>query len=102
MELKSKIDQEIQIGLSSNRITFPVDVKGKIAIYEYRMDTRAGTGMLYVLPASDLPKGELPFLVIPASHIYGVFHIDGKAAIIEVNSMALDGEIKDWYIKSQS
>jgi hypothetical protein len=57
--------------------------------------------MLYILPKSELPKGKLPFLVILADYVYGVFYIDAQAAIIEVNSMALNSEIEDWYIKNQ-
>jgi hypothetical protein len=102
MELKPKIDKQIQIELLSNGIAFPVDKRGRIAIHEYRIDTKACVGMLYILPKSELPKGKLPFLVILADHVYGVFYIDGKAAIIEINTMVLDGEIEDWYIKNQS
>jgi hypothetical protein len=101
MELKPKIDKQIQMGLLSNGITFPVDERGRIVIHEYRVDTKGCAGMLYVQPKSELQKGKLPFLVILADHVYGVFYIDGKAAIIEVSSMALDGEIEDWYIKNQ-
>jgi hypothetical protein len=101
MELKPRIDKQIQIGLFSNEIRFPVDERGRIAIHEYRIDSKARAGMLYILPKSDLPKGELPFLVILADYVYGVFHIDGKVAIIEVSAMALDGEIEDWYSKNQ-
>jgi hypothetical protein len=100
MELKSRIDKEIQINLLSNGITFPVDANGKISIYEYRMDTTANAGMLYVIPKSELPKGALPFLIFPVDYVYGVFSFDGQAAIIEVSSMALDGEIEDCYIKN--
>jgi hypothetical protein len=92
-----KSNKEIQIELFFNGITFPLDAKGRIAIHEYRMDTKACAGMLYILPESELPKGELPFLVAPANYVYGVFSFDGQAAIIEVSSMALDGEIEDWY-----
>jgi hypothetical protein len=101
MELKPKIDKEIQIELFSHGITFPVDEKGRIAIHEYRIDKKACAGMLYILPKNNLPKGKLPFLVISANNVYGVFYIDGKAAIIEVSSMAFDGEIEDCYIKNQ-
>jgi hypothetical protein len=90
MELKPYIDKEIQIELMSNGITLPVDSSGKIAIHEFQIDTQAGAGMLYVLPRSILPDGALPFLVVRADWVYGVFHFEGKAAMIEVSTMALD------------
>ena len=95
MELEPNIDKDIQTELLSNRITFPIDSQGKIAIHEFRIDTKAKAGMLYILPASQLPRGELPFLVAPADYVYGIFSFEGKAAIIEVSIMALDGEIED-------
>jgi hypothetical protein len=101
MELKPDIDRQIQIELCANGITFPVDAKGRIAIHEYRMDTKAGAGMLYILPDSKLPNGKLRFLVAPANYVYGVFYFDKQAAIVEVSSMALDGEIEDWYINNR-
>jgi hypothetical protein len=101
MELIPKIDKQIQIGLFSNGIAFPVDERGRITIHKYRIDTKACAGMLYILPKSELPKGKLPFLVILADYVYGVFYIDGKAAIIEISSMALDGDIEGWHVKNQ-
>jgi hypothetical protein len=99
MELKHEIDEQIQIELTSNGIAFPINEKGRIVIHEIRMDTQAGIGMLYIIPKSNLPKGKLPFIVILAQYIYGVFYIDGQAAMIEAGSMAINGEIEDWYIK---
>jgi hypothetical protein len=101
MELKHEIDEQIQIELISNGIAFPIDEKGRIAIHEFRMDTQAGIGMLYIIPKSNLPFGKLPFIVIFAQYIYGVFYIDGQAAIIEAGVMAINGEIEDWYIKNR-
>jgi hypothetical protein len=101
MELKPEIDEQIQIELISNGIVFPIDEKGRIAIHEFRMDTQAGIGMLYIIPRNNLPKGKLPFIVIFAPYIDGVFYIDGQAAIIEAGSMALNGEIEDWYLKNR-
>jgi hypothetical protein len=99
MELKPEIDKQIQIELISNGIAFPIDEKGHISIHEFRVDAQAHIGMLYIIPKSNLPKGKLPFIVILAQYIYGVFYIDGQAAIIEAGSMAINGEIEDWYIK---
>jgi hypothetical protein len=101
MELKPEIDEQIQIELISNGIAFPIDEKGHIAIHEFRMDTQANIGMLYIIPNSSLPFGKLPFIVIFAQYIYGVFYIDGQAAIIEAESIALNGEIEDWYLKNR-
>jgi hypothetical protein len=101
IELKPEIDEQIQIGLLSNGITFPIDKRGRIVIHEYRIDTKACAGILYILPKSELLKGKLPFLVILADYVYGIFYIDAQAAIIEVSSMALNGEIEDWYITNQ-
>ncbi|WP_299411413.1 hypothetical protein [Acaryochloris sp. IP29b_bin.148] len=101
MELKSQIDKTIQINLMSYGITFPIDNKGKILIHEFWIDTQANAGMLYIQPKNKLPKGALPFLVGCADFVYGVFHFEGKAAIIEVSTMALDGEIKDFYLSNQ-
>jgi hypothetical protein len=101
MELKPNVDSDIQRELFSNRIAFPVDDKGKIAIHEFRMDAQAGAGMLYILPENNLPKGTLPFLAGLAEGVYGVFHFEGKAAIIEVSTGALDGEIEDWHLKNR-
>jgi hypothetical protein len=101
MELKPEIDEEIQIELISNGIAFPIYEKGHIAIHEFRMDTQAGIGMLYIIPKSNLPKGKLPFIAGIAQYIYGVFYIDGQAAIIEAGKMALNGEIEDWYLKNR-
>jgi hypothetical protein len=99
MELKPEIDKQIQIELISHGIAFPVDEKGRIAIHEFRMDTQAGIGMLYIMPKSNLPFGKLPFIVIFAQYI--VFYIDSQAAIIEAGSMALNGEIEDWYLENR-
>ncbi|WP_299415061.1 hypothetical protein [Acaryochloris sp. IP29b_bin.148] len=101
MKLKSDIDKDIQLGLIAHGITFPIDDTGKIAIHEFRIDTQARIGMLYILPKTKLPDGALPFLVIPAQYLYGVFHFERQAAIIEIGTMALDGEIEDWYIKNK-
>jgi hypothetical protein len=101
MELKPEIDEQIQIELISHGITFPIDEKGGIAIHEFRIDKQANIGMLYIIPKGNLPFGKLPFIVILAQYIYGVFYIDGQAAIIEAGSMAINGEIEDWYIKFQ-
>lgn len=101
MQLKSDIDKDIQLGLIAHGITFPIDGTGKIAIHEFRIDTQANIGMLYVLPKAKLPDGTLPCLVIPAKYLYGVFYFDRKAAIIEIGTMAFDGPIADWYIKNK-
>ena len=47
--------------------------------------------MLYIQPKNKLPKGALPFLVVCADFVHGVFHFEGEAAIIEVSTLALDG-----------
>jgi hypothetical protein len=102
MELKPEIDKEIQMELIHNGIEFPIDEKGRISIYEFRIDTKAHAGMLYILSERELPKGKLPFLAVAAKYVYGVFYVEGKVGIIEVSSMALNGKIKDWYVENRS
>jgi hypothetical protein len=100
MELKHDIDSDIQRGLRTNGIKFPVDGRGRIAISELRMDTKAKSGMLYIIPENNLPKVELPFLVVQAQWVYGVFHYDGEAAIIEIGERALSGDIVDYHTQT--
>ncbi|MGD1937822.1 MAG: hypothetical protein ACFCA4_09750 [Cyanophyceae cyanobacterium] len=101
MKLKSRIDKDIQIDLMFHRITFPVDKKGKILIHQFRIDTQAGAGMLYIKPKEKLPRGKLPFLVVDAEDTYGVFHFNGEAAMIEISTLALEGAPKDFYRENQ-
>ena len=97
MILKDKIDADIQKNLRSNGINYQVDTDNRIHIHETRMDKMAKAGMLYLIPKEKLPKGELPFLVVTARWVYGVFHYENKAAIIEVSTKAMDGKIINYY-----
>jgi hypothetical protein len=92
MELKPEIDKKIQMELISNQIVFPLDERGHIAIHEFRIDRQANAGLLYILPKESLPKGKLPFVVILVQYVYGVFCLDDRLAMIEISSMALNGE----------
>ena len=97
MKLNPKIDKDIQRSLNKAMIKFPTDSNGNILITEYRMDIKAKAGTLYIKPPLLVPGGELPFLVVNAQWIYGVFHLNNQALMIEVGSDAIDGDIKDYY-----
>ena len=95
MQLKSEVDSDIQQSLRSNGIAFPLNSKGMIDICEFIIDESANAGMLYIIPKHELPDGELPFIVVKAQWVYGVFHFNNKAAIIEVGKKAISYEIND-------
>ncbi|MEM9770432.1 MAG: hypothetical protein AAF889_02315, partial [Cyanobacteria bacterium P01_D01_bin.73] len=81
MKLKSRIDKDIQIDLMFHRITFPVDKKGKILIHQFRIDTQAGAGTLYIKPKEELPgfEGAQKEVTIPSSETCDVCEGTGAA-----------------------
>ncbi len=97
MRIKRNIDADIQHSLRKACIAFPLDKHGEIAISEYRMDTAAKAGFAYIQHRDTIPSGELPFLVVAAEWVFGVFHHDGNAVIIELGERAIEGSIVDFY-----
>lgn len=90
MKLKREIDCNIQKELMANGLYFPLLPNNNIHVAESRMDSRANMAMLYLLPKKDLPEGKLPFMIISAKYVYSVFYYKKKAAILEVNTSALE------------
>lgn len=96
MKIDPVIDTDIQKSLQEAGIAYPVDRNGRIAVHEFRMDTRAKVGMAYFKASNKVPKGALPFLVISAQWVYGVFHYESKGVAIEVGEKALIGKVVDY------
>ncbi len=94
MKLDKDVEREVRAALAKNGISVALDSDGRILVHEYRMDAKARAGMLYLKPESQIPKGELPFLIGEHRGVYGVFHVDGEAVIIEVSFMAMAAELQ--------
>ena len=95
MRLDKDVGAQIRSSLHEHGISVVLDSDGRILVHEYRMDPKAKAGMLYLRPEGLLPSGELPFLVTGGRGVYGVFHLDGEAVMIEVGFAAMDGEVVD-------
>ena len=89
MKLITSVDRQIQKSLMSKGITFDIDDSCLIKVKEYYIDNQANAGMLYLKHKCDLPDGELLLMMVDADNIYGVFHNNNEALIIEVNTLAL-------------
>jgi hypothetical protein len=89
MKLHESIDFHIQSSLDEEGIKFSLNSEGRLSVSHVNYDPDAKAGMVYLIPEQDLPKGELPFIIISAPNVFGVFIHDGYAAIIEVNGQAL-------------
>ena len=95
MRLDKDVDAKIRSSLQQHGINVALDSDDRILVHEYRMDPKAKAGMLYLRPKDQVPNGELPFLVTGGRGVYGVFHLDGEAVIIEVGFAAMDEEVSD-------
>lgn len=93
MRLKPDIDKFIQKQLIGLNIRFNLDEAGFLSASEFRVDKSASMCMLYLESAASIPDGELPFKVISAPFVSGVFHYDSKALIIELGTQALDDDV---------
>lgn len=92
MKLDVTTDSSIRNSLKKHDIHVDINIHGYINIHEYKMDSEAKAGMLYLKPKSEIPNGKLPFLVVDAKGVYGVFYKDKKALIIEVSLSAMQDE----------
>jgi hypothetical protein len=90
MRLNSVVDKEIQKSLREKGIKFQTESNGKLLILKFKIDESETAGMLYLKKEKYMPSGALPFTVIDAPCLYGVFHLKGEALIIEVSGDALD------------
>lgn len=95
MKLKDIVDSDIQSSLKENDIEVALDADGRIHVRQHRLDNEAKTGFLYLKPEYEIPKGPLPFLVVSAKGVYGIFHENKEALIIEVSFMAILGDKND-------
>lgn len=90
MKLKLEIEAQIINSLHAKSISVDLDSDGCLMVSECYFDPDAKAGMLYLTPKRQLPTGHLPFAVVSADHIYGVFTFNNKAVIIEFGSNAME------------
>lgn len=89
--MKKEVEREILAALEEENIGISTDLNGRIHVVEINMDDEAQAGMLYLVSRSSLPAGKKEFLVSPSVGVYGIFHCDGQAVMIEVSSYAMEG-----------
>jgi hypothetical protein len=89
MKLKSEIDRKLQKSMRESGFEFLLDECGGIEVALQVIDEEAKAVMLYLIPKEEIPEGELSFFISPVEHTYGVFHINSRAVMIEINSSAL-------------